>query len=120
MSSKPVFFLWWQPETRMHVAPNGQVCHCHRDETSANIVLQQNAQNVSPAAAPNAVTVGAIDANTDQKAGFSNFGQSVDINAPGVDVQSCGIRSDSDVSTKSGTSMGKSSSIKTVVPLGHN
>ncbi|KAK9434741.1 Peptidase S8, subtilisin-related protein [Metarhizium brunneum] len=65
----------------------------------------QNAKNVSPAAAPNALTVGAVDANTDQKAGFSNFGPSVDINAPGVDVQSCGIRSDSDVSTKSGTSM---------------
>ncbi|KAF5124191.1 Subtilisin-like protease 2 [Metarhizium anisopliae] len=58
-----------------------------------------------PTAAPNAVTVGAVDANTDQKAGFSNFGPNVDINAPGVDVQSCGIRSDTDVSTKSGTSM---------------
>ncbi|KFG84169.1 putative subtilisin-like protease [Metarhizium anisopliae] len=71
----------------------------------AGVLPVQNAQNVSPAAAPNAVTVGAVDANTDQKAGFSNFGPSVDINAPGVDVQSCGIKSDTDVSTKSGTSM---------------
>ncbi|EFY94301.1 Peptidase S8, subtilisin, Ser-active site protein [Metarhizium robertsii ARSEF 23] len=71
----------------------------------AGVLPVQNAKNVSPAAAPNAITVGAVDANTDQKAGFSNFGPSVDINAPGVDVQSCGIRSDSDVSTKSGTSM---------------
>ncbi|KAH0593959.1 hypothetical protein MHUMG1_08282 [Metarhizium humberi] len=71
----------------------------------AGVLPVQNAKNVSPAAAPNAITVGAVDANTDQKAGFSNFGPSVDINAPGVDVQSCGIKSDSDVSTKSGTSM---------------
>ncbi|KID84718.1 Peptidase S8, subtilisin-related protein [Metarhizium guizhouense ARSEF 977] len=71
----------------------------------ANISCAQDARNVSPAAAPNAITVGAVDANTDQKAGFSNFGPSVDINAPGVDVRSCGIKSDTDESIKSGTSM---------------
>ncbi|KAG8411168.1 hypothetical protein J3459_016564 [Metarhizium acridum] len=65
----------------------------------------QDAANTSPASARNAITVGAVDANTDQKASFSNFGRDVDINAPGVKVQSCGINSNTDVSVKSGTSM---------------
>ncbi|RYP63015.1 hypothetical protein DL771_009470 [Monosporascus sp. 5C6A] len=65
----------------------------------------QDAANVSPASAPNAITVGAIDQTTDAIASFSNFGQDVDIFAPGVDVQSVGIRSDSDSEVLSGTSM---------------
>lgn len=68
----------------------------------------QDAANTSPASAPNAITVGALDATTDERASFSNFGQSVDIYGPGVDVLSVGIKSDSDTATLSGTSMGRS------------
>lgn len=68
----------------------------------------QDAANNSPASAPDAITVGALDATTDERASFSNFGQSVDIYGPGVDVLSVGIKSDSDTATLSGTSMGES------------
>ncbi len=67
----------------------------------------QDASNTSPASAPNAITVGALDASNDQRASFSNFGDVVDIYAPGVDVLSVGIKNDSDQETLSGTSMGK-------------
>ncbi|KAI0861319.1 subtilase [Xylaria cubensis] len=65
----------------------------------------QDANNTSPASAPDAITVGAIDATTDQRADFSNFGKSVDIYGPGVDVLSVGIKNDQDTETLSGTSM---------------
>ncbi|KAI1492706.1 subtilase [Biscogniauxia mediterranea] len=65
----------------------------------------QNAANVSPASSPNAITVGAIDATTDRRASFSNFGSVVDIYAPGVDVESVGITSDNATEVLSGTSM---------------
>lgn len=65
----------------------------------------QDAANTSPASAPKAITVGAIDASNDQKASFSNFGADVDIFAPGVDVLSVGIRSNTATDTLSGTSM---------------
>lgn len=68
----------------------------------------QDAGNTSPASSPNAITVGALDATTDERASFSNFGDVVDIYAPGVDVLSVGINDDSDTATLSGTSMGKS------------
>ncbi|PVH76938.1 putative subtilisin-like protease [Cadophora sp. DSE1049] len=64
----------------------------------------QDAANVSPASAPSAITVGAIDAN-DAKASFSNFGANVDIFAPGVKVQSVGITSNTASAVLSGTSM---------------
>ncbi|TVY85731.1 Subtilisin-like protease, partial [Lachnellula willkommii] len=64
----------------------------------------QDASNTSPASAPSAITVGAIDAN-DAKASFSNFGPAVDIFAPGVNVLSVGIKSDTSTATLSGTSM---------------
>ncbi|TVY16665.1 Subtilisin-like protease 2 [Lachnellula arida] len=64
----------------------------------------QDASNTSPASAPSAITVGAIDAN-DTKASFSNFGPAVDIFAPGVNVLSVGIKSDTSTATLSGTSM---------------
>lgn len=67
----------------------------------------QNAANVSPASAPNAITVGAIDQTNDQMASFSNFGADVDIFAPGVDVESVGITSNSASEVLSGTSMGE-------------
>ncbi|KAK3305429.1 serine protease [Chaetomium strumarium] len=65
----------------------------------------QNAANTSPASAERAITVGAIDQRTDEKAFFSNFGRIVDVFAPGVDVLSVGIRSDDDSVRKDGTSM---------------
>ncbi|KAF5988209.1 putative alkaline protease (oryzin) [Fusarium bulbicola] len=59
----------------------------------------------SPGSAPNAITVGAIDAATDERADFSNFGPEVDVYAPGVNVLSVGIKSTTDTATLSGTSM---------------
>jgi subtilisin family serine protease len=67
----------------------------------------QDAANVSPASAPAAITVGAIDATNDQMATFSNFGASVDIFAPGVDVESVDFTSDQGSQVLSGTSMGE-------------
>ncbi|KAL2074651.1 hypothetical protein VTL71DRAFT_8430 [Oculimacula yallundae] len=64
----------------------------------------QDAKNVSPASAPSAITVGAVDAN-DAKASFSNFGPDVDIFASGVKVQSVGFQSDTASAVLSGTSM---------------
>lgn len=66
----------------------------------------QDAANVSPASAPEAITVGAIDQTNDAKASFSNFGADVDIFGPGVKVDSVGIKSDTDTASLSGTSMG--------------
>ncbi|RKF56686.1 Subtilisin-like protease 2 [Erysiphe neolycopersici] len=65
----------------------------------------KDAQNISPASANSAVTVGAIDAATDRRAKFSNFGQQIDIFAPGVKVESVGIKDDFDVKVLNGTSM---------------
>ncbi|KAH7403226.1 peptidase S8/S53 domain-containing protein [Cadophora sp. MPI-SDFR-AT-0126] len=64
----------------------------------------QNAANVSPASEPLAITVGAIDIN-DNRASFSNYGSVVDIFAPGVNVLSSWIGSNSATNTISGTSM---------------
>ncbi|OVF10597.1 putative cerevisin [Clavispora lusitaniae] len=62
----------------------------------------QDACEVSPARALGPITVGATD-NADGKASFSNWGSCVDIQAPGVDILSVGIWSDTMV--MSGTSM---------------
>lgn len=56
--------------------------------------LLNSAANSSPASAPSAFTVGAIDAN-DNRASFSNYGSTVDIFAPGVSVLSSWIGSTS-------------------------
>jgi subtilisin family serine protease len=64
-----------------------------------------DASNYSPSSAPSAICVGAIDATTDAKASFSNFGTAVDIMAPGVNVLSVGIRSNTATAVLSGTSM---------------
>lgn len=69
-----------------------------------------DAASTSPASATAAITVAALDASTDAKASFSNFGASVDIWAPGVKVQSVGITSNTASAILSGTSMGKYSS----------
>ncbi|XP_054765864.2 aqualysin-1-like [Lytechinus pictus] len=63
-----------------------------------------NSCNYSPARSGYAVTVGATDIN-DARAYFSCYGSCVDIWAPGVDITSTWIRSDSATNTISGTSM---------------
>jgi subtilisin family serine protease len=64
-----------------------------------------DASTVSPASAPSAITVGAIDASSDALATFSNYGSVVDIFAPGVNIVSAGITSDDATDNMSGTSM---------------
>jgi len=63
-----------------------------------------SACNSSPARAAAAVTVGATDRN-DARASFSNFGRCLDIFAPGVNITSAWIDSNTDTNTISGTSM---------------
>jgi cerevisin len=64
----------------------------------------RDACNYSPAAAEKAVTVGASTL-TDERAYFSNHGKCVDVLAPGLNIKSTWIGSDSAVNTISGTSM---------------
>lgn len=56
----------------------------------------------SPGRASGPITVGAVD-RSDSKASFSNYGNCVDIHAPGVDIESVGLFSSPAV--MSGTSM---------------
>jgi len=63
-----------------------------------------SACNYSPARVPTAVTVGAT-ANTDARASFSNIGTCVTIFAPGQNIVSSYIGSNTATSTLSGTSM---------------
>lgn len=63
-----------------------------------------NACNVSPAREPSAITVGATD-DADQRAYFSNWGECLDIFAPGVDITSAWIGGSTASATISGTSM---------------
>ncbi|KAK7949401.1 subtilisin-like protein [Apiospora aurea] len=65
----------------------------------------KDASTVSPASAPSAITVGAIDEN-DNKADFSDYGEDVDIFAPGVKVVS--LSHNGGTSTYTGTSQGES------------
>ena len=60
--------------------------------------------NYSPAAAAKAVTVGASTL-ADERAYFSNYGKCNDIFAPGLNIMSTWIGSDTAVNTISGTSM---------------
>nr|ABF72192.1 cuticle-degrading serine protease [Dactylella sp. 'varietas'] len=64
----------------------------------------RDASLVSPASAPKAITVAAMD-KTNTRAYFSNFGTLIDIWAPGVDVLSAWIGSNTATRTISGTSM---------------
>lgn len=59
-------------------------------------------KNESPASTKNACTIGAIDSN-DVRAGFSNYGQLVDVFAPGIFIESTWI--DGETAILSGTSM---------------
>lgn len=64
-----------------------------------------DAQNSTPASAPGAITVGAVDQTTDRRASFSNFGRLVDVYAPGVNVESVSIQNTTATRALSGTSM---------------
>jgi subtilisin family serine protease len=64
----------------------------------------QDANNVSPARVPAAITVGATTID-DTFASFSNFGDKVDILAPGQQILSAGNSSNVAVAQLSGTSM---------------
>ncbi|XP_038072594.1 aqualysin-1-like [Patiria miniata] len=63
-----------------------------------------DACTVSPSRISEAVTVGATD-NTDSRAWYSNWGNCIDIFAPGSDIPSTYYTSDNAVYTMSGTSM---------------
>ncbi|MFN3705377.1 MAG: S8 family peptidase [Thermoflexales bacterium] len=63
-----------------------------------------NACAYSPARAASAITVGATN-RTDQRTSYSNFGRCVDVFAPGQDILSAWIGSDTDQKLESGTSM---------------
>jgi hypothetical protein len=58
----------------------------------------------SPGRVPEVITVGAVG-RTDSRAQFSNYGQCVDLWAPGEDIVSDFGTGDNDISTLSGTSM---------------
>ncbi|KAI5970100.1 hypothetical protein CANMA_000711 [Candida margitis] len=64
----------------------------------------QDACNTSPAAAEGAITVGASTIS-DERAYFSNYGKCVDIFAPGLNILSTYIGSDTATAYLSGTSM---------------
>lgn len=64
----------------------------------------QDASNTSPASAELAITVGASTIS-DARAYFSNYGSTVDIFAPGLNIVSTYIGSDTATATLSGTSM---------------
>lgn len=72
--------------------------------------LGRNATGLSPASTPSAITVGAVNADweiaTAAEYGWgSNYGESLDIFGPGVNIPSAGIESDTSVRFASGTSM---------------
>ncbi|KAF4335065.1 alkaline protease (oryzin) [Fusarium beomiforme] len=64
----------------------------------------KDAKSVSPASAPQAITVGAIDKNWSIP-NWSNYGSAVDLLAPGVDVISASYLTDNGTYIESGTSM---------------
>lgn len=64
----------------------------------------QAACNASPARVAAAITVGSTTA-TDARSSFSNYGECVDVFAPGSDIESLGISSPTATETLSGTSM---------------
>ena len=64
----------------------------------------QNACNVSPARAANAITVGSTT-SSDARSSFSNYGSCVDLFAPGSSITSAWYTSNTATNTISGTSM---------------
>jgi len=69
--------------------------------------IQRDACNNSPASAEKAITVGASTLG-DERASFSGFGPCVDVFAPGINILSTWIGSDTATNTISGTSMASS------------
>lgn len=65
---------------------------------------KNDACNFSPARTPGALTVGASTINN-ERASFSNYGDCLDIYAPGKDIVSASHIDDTSVKTASGTSM---------------
>ncbi|RHZ66094.1 hypothetical protein Glove_309g37 [Diversispora epigaea] len=63
-----------------------------------------DACNVSPASEPSAITVGATEDKSNGITNFSNFGKCVDIFAPGRNILSVGIQSNTSTAIFSGTS----------------
>jgi subtilisin family serine protease len=63
-----------------------------------------DACDTSPARVPTAITVSATD-SADNRAGFANFGDCVDIFAPGVGIRSASNASDTATTVMDGTSM---------------
>jgi len=66
--------------------------------------VAQDACNYSPARVPEAMTIGA-STQSDAKTSWSNYGSCVDWFAPGYQITSAWIDSDTDTNTISGTSM---------------
>uniref|UniRef100_UPI0025CF7644 S8 family serine peptidase n=1 Tax=Thiocapsa sp. TaxID=2024551 RepID=UPI0025CF7644 len=64
----------------------------------------ENACSGSPASTPEALTVGATT-RTDRRASFSNWGNCLDLFAPGDGITSAAISSDTATTVKNGTSM---------------
>jgi len=64
-----------------------------------------NACNYSPASTAEAITVGAIGAQNNNRASFTNTGSCVDVFAPGVNIHSAWYTSSTTYNTISGTSM---------------
>lgn len=64
----------------------------------------QDACNYSPARVPEAMTISATD-SADRKASWANYGNCVDLFAPGVSITSAWIGSNTAANTISGTSM---------------
>jgi subtilisin family serine protease len=71
---------------------------------TANNSVATDACSISPARVTNAITVSATTI-ADAKASFANFGSCVDLFAPGVQIESTWIGSDTAVAFDSGTSM---------------
>lgn len=78
---------------------------------NAGIVLVAAAGNENvnvpfvPASIPGVISVGATNSSNDQKASFSNFGTTVDVMAPGVNIFSTLGNADNSYGFLSGTSM---------------
>ena len=92
-------------------AGNAAIDQAVADATAAGLVVVVAAGNsgadacsYSPARAPSALTIGAID-QTNAKASYSNYGSCVDMWAPGSQITSAGISGASSSATMSGTSM---------------
>jgi oryzin len=84
--------------------PPSQLANQHYKFSRTNLSCQADASNTSPASAPNAITVAAIASNN-ARASFSNYGSVVDIFAPGQNILSAWIGSNTATNTISGTSM---------------